>query len=75
MISLGSSGTVVAVSGNSTPDESGRVHLFQHVLPGSTYHMAVILSATNSLDWYHERFAGKMSFGRVEELVNSSPEG
>ena len=75
MISLGNSGTVVAVSGNSTPDQSGRVHLFQHVLSGSTYHMAVILSATNSLDWYRERFAGRMSFGRVEELVNSSPVG
>ena len=75
MISLGNSGTVVAVSGNSTPDQSGRVHLFQHVLSGSTYHMAVILSATNSLDWYRDRFAGRMSFGRVEELVNSSPVG
>jgi hypothetical protein len=34
--------------------------------------MAVILSATNSLDWYRERLAGRMSLGRVEELVNSS---
>ena len=75
MISLGSSGTVVAVSADGTPDRSGRVHLFQHVLRGSTYHMAVILSATNSLDWYRERFVGRMSFGRIEELVNSSPVG
>ena len=75
MISLGNSGTVVALSGGSTPDRSGRVHLFQHVLPGSTYHMAVVLSATTSLDWYRDRFAGRMSFGRVEELVNGSPVG
>jgi xylulokinase len=75
MISLGSSGTVVAMSGDGAPDMTGRVHLFQHVVPNSYYHMAVILSATNSLDWYRERFAGKMSFGRIEELVGGSPVG
>jgi hypothetical protein len=35
--------------------------------------MTVMLSATTSLDWYRERLAGRMSFGRREDLENSRP--
>lgn len=75
VVSLGTSGTVVALATASIPDMTGRVHLFSHVIPGCTYHMAVILSAAGALDWFRQRFAQDLSYGRIEEMVGQSPIG
>ncbi len=75
MVSLGTSGTVVAVTKTPVPDPEGRIHLFRHVSPDSFYHMAVILSATNSLNWFKDRFASDLHFAEVERLVAASPAG
>jgi xylulokinase len=37
--------------------------------------MAVILSAGGSLDWFRQRFAPGLSYGRIEEMVGQSPLG
>ena len=55
MISIGTSGTVVALTKQGVPDAQGGVHLFRHVTGNDFYHMAVILSATNSLNWFKKR--------------------
>src|SRR5664280_3706683 len=69
VVSLGTSGTVVAVTATPNPDLTGRVHLFSHVTKDCYYHMAVILSAAGALDWFRQRFAQNLSYGRIEEMV------
>lgn len=56
MISLGTSGTVVAPTLENKPDSKGRVHFFVHTISQTRYHMGVMLSATYSLEWFKERF-------------------
>lgn len=75
MVSLGTSGTVVAVTNSAVPDTTGGIHLFRHVSSDSFYHMAVILSATNSLNWFKERFAGEIELGEIEAIVSGTPVG
>ncbi|MFZ2413433.1 MAG: xylulokinase, partial [Candidatus Cryosericum sp.] len=75
VISLGTSGTVVAVTSTPNPDLTGRVHLFSHVAKNRYYHMAVILSAAGALDWFRQRFVQNLSYGRIEEMVGQSPVG
>lgn len=75
VISLGTSGTVLAIAAAPTPDLTGRVHLFSHVTRDRYYHMAVILSAAGALDWFRQRFAQSLSYGRIEEIVSQSPVG
>lgn len=74
MISLGTSGTVLAPTFSEEPDPKGRVHFFFHVLKGIKYHMGVMLSATHSLNWFKERFL-KESYREINEMVSKSPPG
>lgn len=75
MVSLGTSGTVLAVTKNAVADPNGAIHLFRHVLKKSFYHMAVILSATNSLNWFKDRFLAELSFQALEKMVAAVPAG
>lgn len=75
VVSIGTSGTVATITADPSPDLTGRVHLFSHVTPGCYYHMAVILSAAGALDWFRQRFAPDLSYGRIEEMVGQSPLG
>jgi xylulokinase len=54
MASLGSSGVVVAQTDKPEADPEGRVHLFNHAVPGSHYMMGVMLSAGMSFKWMKE---------------------
>jgi xylulokinase len=54
MISIGTSGTVLKPIKNGNPDS--RIHLFEHVVPGIKYYMGVMLSATNTFNWFRENF-------------------
>jgi xylulokinase len=75
VVSIGTSGTVLAVTADPSPDLTGRVHLFSHVTADCYYHMAVILSAAGALDWFRQRFTPDLSYGRIEEMVGQSPIG
>ncbi|KAF2956772.1 xylulokinase [Marinitoga sp. 38H-ov] len=54
MISIGTSGTVLKPIKNGNHDK--RIHLFEHVVPGIKYYMGVMLSATNTFNWFRENF-------------------
>lgn len=54
MASLGSSGVVVAQTDQAEADPEGRIHLFNHAVPGSYYMMGVMLSAGMSFKWLKE---------------------
>ncbi|WP_435165044.1 xylulokinase [Falsirhodobacter sp. 1013] len=51
-VSLGTSGVLFAATEGYAPDPATAVHTFCHALPNSWHQMGVILSATDSLNWY-----------------------
>lgn len=51
-VSLGTSGVLFAANDGYQPDADTAVHTFCHALPGTWHQMGVILSATDSLNWY-----------------------
>ena len=55
--SLGTSGVLFAANERYLPDPESAVHAFCHALPRTWHQMGVILSATDSLNWY-ARIAG-----------------
>lgn len=57
-VSLGTSGVLFAACDGYTPDAASAVHTFCHALPNTWHQMGVILSATDSLNWY-SRLVGK----------------
>lgn len=50
--SLGTSGVLFAACDGYSPDAASAVHTFCHALPNTWHQMGVILSATDSLNWY-----------------------
>ena len=61
-IVLGTSGVVFATLPAYAADEGARVHAFCHAVPGTWHAMGVMLSAAGSLQWFHDAFAGDVSF-------------
>ncbi|MGM0420858.1 MAG: xylulokinase, partial [Bacillota bacterium] len=51
MVSIGSSGVVLAPAADYQGDPEGRLHLFNHAVPDSFYYMGVMLAAGQSLSW------------------------
>ena len=75
MVSIGTSGTVVGVTEAATPDRSGRLHFFNHVLPGSFYYMGVMLSAAASLNWFREKMGACLSWEEIGKGIGALPVG
>lgn len=51
-VSLGTSGVLFAATASYLPNPESAVHTFCHALPNTWHQMGVILSATDSLNWY-----------------------
>ncbi|WP_022703205.1 xylulokinase [Pseudorhodobacter ferrugineus] len=51
-VSLGTSGVLFAANAGYQPSPETAVHAFCHALPNTWHQMGVILSATDSLNWY-----------------------
>lgn len=61
-VSIGTSGTVIAPTNNPRLDRLGRVHTFNHSVPGMWYVMGVMQAAGLSLKWLRD------NFGQAEQL-------
>lgn len=76
MASLGSSGVVVAQTDKPEADPEGRVHLFNHAVPGSHYMMGVMLSAGMSFKWMKEEmFKDEIGFEQLNEEAEAVEAG
>jgi len=75
MISIGTSGTVLAVTGNKTPDKTGKLHFFNHVTENTSYYMGVMLSAAGSQNWFKEKMGPNMSWAEIETGIEGTPIG
>lgn len=51
-VSLGTSGVIFAANNTYRPNPDSAVHTFCHALPDSWHQMGVILSATDTLNWF-----------------------
>ena len=72
MISIGTSGTVLGVTENKTPDMTGKLHFFNHVLPDTSYYMGVMLAAAASQNWFKDKMGRDMSWAEVESGIEST---
>lgn len=70
MVSIGTSGVVLAYEPNSKNDYHAHLHYFNHVLPDAYYSMGVTLAAGNSLDWYKDNFAENISYETLLENID-----
>ena len=66
MLTIGTSGAVVAPTKNPEYDPLLRVHLMRHVLKDTWYKMGVILSAGATLDWW-KKVSGDENFSKLIE--------
>jgi len=57
MVSLGTSGTVLAPTAQAEVDPAGRLHTFCHAVADTWYVMGVVLSAGGSLRWFRDTLA------------------
>ncbi len=67
IVSVGTSGTLLAPVAKPAPDATGRCHLFRHAEAGRWYLMAVVLSAGGALRWWQE-----VSGNALEELAHAA---
>lgn len=79
MVSIGSSGVVLAQTNNPQADQEGRIHLFNHACPDSWYMMGVTLSAGMSYEWLQKKlFNHSLDYAKLDQLaeeVNPGSEG
>ncbi len=76
MVSIGTSGVVLAQVDTITPDKKGRIHLFNHAYPSKHYMMGVMLSAAGSFNWLKDKiYQGNYSIKKLNELAKKSEPG
>lgn len=66
-VSLGTSGVLLAARDGYSPAPETAVHTFCHAIPGRWYQMGVMLSATDSLNWF-SRITGAKPADLTSEL-------
>jgi len=76
MVSVGSSGVVLAQTNNPQADQEGRIHLFNHACPDSWYMMGVTLSAGMSYKWLEKKlFNHRLSYAKLDQLAEEIEPG
>ncbi|MCB1756951.1 MAG: xylulokinase [Gammaproteobacteria bacterium] len=74
-VSLGTSGVLFAATDRYLPRPESAVHAFCHAVPQTWHQMGVILSATDSLNWYAKicgKSAGELTQALGDKLVAPS---
>jgi xylulokinase len=74
-MSVGTSGVAYAVSDGYAPEPDGRLHTFCGPIPGTWFHMGVMLSAAGGLRWMHDEFAPTLSYDDLNAQVEGVPRG
>jgi len=76
MVSIGSSGVVLAQTNNPQADQEGRIHLFNHTCPDSWYMMGVTLSAGMSYEWLQKNlFNNTLDYIKLDQLAEEISPG
>ncbi|TVQ29533.1 MAG: xylulokinase [Geminicoccaceae bacterium] len=75
-LSLGTSGVLFVATDRFRPNVASAVHAFCHALPDSWHQMAVVLAATDSLNWLARLLksdAASLTAALGDELLGPSP--
>ena len=75
VLSIGTSGTIVAFLSDIKAKVTGDVHLFDYSYPGGIYAMGVALSAGESLSWLRRSLFNEYNFDDMNALAGASPPG
>jgi xylulokinase len=74
-LTVGTSGVAYAFNDRYAPEPDGRLHTFCGPIPGTWFHMGVMLSAAGGLRWLHDEFASNMSYDELNKYAESVPRG
>jgi xylulokinase len=74
-MTVGTSGVAYAISDRYAPEPDGRLHTFCGPIPGTWFHMGVMLSAAGSLRWLHDELAPSASYDDLNSQAESVPRG
>ncbi len=75
VVSIGTSGTVVAYLDDISAEVTGDIHLFNYSIVNSLYAMGCMLCAGESLNWFKRTFAEDKSFEDLNVFAEKSPAG
>ena len=75
LCSIGTSGVVLSYEAKGDKDFEGKVHYFNHAVPGAFYTMGVTLAAGYSLSWFKDAFAPATSFDELLSEIHNVPAG
>jgi xylulokinase len=74
-LTVGTSGVAYAYNDRYAPEPDGRLHTFCGPIPGTWFHMGVMLSAAGGLRWLHDELAPDLSYDDLNRQVESVPRG
>jgi xylulokinase len=74
-LTVGTSGVAYAVSDRYAPEPDGRLHTFCGPIPGTWFHMGVMLSAAGCLRWLHDELASESSYDDLNQKAAAVPRG
>jgi len=74
-LSIGTSGVAYASNEEYAPEPDGRLHTFCGPVPGTYFHMGVMLSAAGGLRWFHDEIGAGRSYEEINALVAEVPVG
>jgi xylulokinase len=74
-LTVGTSGVVFATTPAALIEPEGKLHAFCHAVPGMWHFMGVMLSATGSLQWYHDKLAPELSLDDLVKETEGIPAG
>ncbi len=75
MVSIGTSGVLLAYEHHAKKEFDGKVHYFNHAVSGAYYTMGVTLSAGHSLSWFKNTFAADETYDALVEKTKQIPPG
>lgn len=74
-LTVGTSGVAYAANESYAPEPDGRLHTFCGPIPGTWFHMGVMLSAAGGLRWLHDELAPGINYDDLNNHAESIPRG
>jgi xylulokinase len=74
-LTVGTSGVAYAFNSQYAPEPDGRLHTFCGPIPGTWFHMGVMLSAAGGLRWLHDELTPGLSYDDLNKQAESIPRG
>lgn len=74
-LAIGTSGVAHAIAMRYAPEPDGRLHTFVGPMPGTWFHMGVMLSAAGGLRWMHDEITPDKDYDTINRMAEGVPRG